>query len=556
MDDITTTTETMVQTSYLLDKLIPKLHWAGLYEKVEKCRALVIIKGEVSSRRIEINGKPIQSIQEEPVRFLGKWYNASLGEKEQIEGIVKVVKADLKKVEKCRLPGRYKAWMVQHMLMPRLMWPLSIYNVPMTTVDHIQKLITQSLKRWLGLPKSLSTACFYSKSAKLQFPYSELTEEVKAAKARNLVTLAESKDKCIRGAKIVVDGGWKTDTFKEVEEAKSKLRLKDITGTGNKGLEGLGMRKTQYFYKATSKEQRNMIVKEVRDKEEDRRRVKIVGQGKQGAMTRWEVPEHRLSHKEILGTTETRIKFLTKAVYDLLPTPANKSKWFGEDERCNLCNERGTLNHILTGCRTALAQGRYTWRHNKVLQEIYNRISERSRSAKIVQHRTKRIAFVKEGEKTVCEEPLSNCSYLDSANDWQVMVDLKGSLKIPSSITITNLRPDMLLMSESTKQLGIIELTVPSENRIEVSSELKKAKYTPLAEEAKQKGWRVRIWAVEVGCRGFPARSLTVLLRDMGYTGKERKNLVRKIGDVAEDASRSIWRWSSIKEWGKTRQDS
>ena len=42
----------------------------------------------------------------------------------------------------------------------------------------------------------------------------------------------------------------------------------------------------------------------------------------------------------------------------------------------------------------------------------------------------------------------------------------------------------------------------------------------------------------------------------MGYTGKERKNLVRKIGDVAEDASRSIWRWSSIKEWGKTRQDS
>ena len=53
MDDITTTTETLVQTSYLLDKLIPKLHWAGLYEKVEKCRALVIIKGEVSSRRIE-----------------------------------------------------------------------------------------------------------------------------------------------------------------------------------------------------------------------------------------------------------------------------------------------------------------------------------------------------------------------------------------------------------------------------------------------------------------------------------------------------------------------
>ena len=553
MDDITTTTETMVQTSYLLDKLIPKLHWAGLYEKVEKCRALVIIKGEVSAKNIKINGKPIQSIQEAPVRFLGKWYNASLNERDQIEGIVKGVKADLKKVERCRLPGRYKAWMIQHMLMPRLMWPLSIYNVPMTTVDLIQRLITQSLKRWLGLPKTLSTACFYSKSAKLQFPYTELSEEVKAAKARNLVTLAESNDECIKGAKILVDGGRKADTPKEVEEAKSKLRHKDITGTGNKGLEGLGMRKSQYFCKATKKEQRNMIVKEIRDKEEDRRRVKIVSQGKQGAMTRWEVPEHRLSHREILGTTETRIKFLTKAVYDLLPTPANKNKWYGEDERCNLCNERGTLNHILSGCRTALSQGRYTWRHNKVLQELYERVREKASTcnAKTAQQRKKTIAFVKAGEKKPNQEPCVRNSYFDTATDWQVMVDLKGSLRIPSNITITNLRPDMVLVSQSTQQLGIVELTVPNENRIEVSSELKKAKYAPLVEEVRQKGWRVNIWAVEVGCKGFPARSLTVLLRDVGYTGKERKNILRKVGDVAEEASRAIWRWSSIKEWHK-----
>ena len=95
---------------------------------------------------------------------------------------------------------------------------------------------------------------------------------------------------------------------------------------------------------------------------------------------------------------------------------------------------------------------------------------------------------------------------MNSANDWQVKVDLRGSLKIPSDIIITNLRPDMIL--ESTQQLGIIEVTVLSEHRIEVSNEMKKAKYAPIVEEAKEKGWRVRIWAVEVGCRGFPARSV------------------------------------------------
>ena len=554
MDDITTTTETIVQTSYLLEKMVKKLNWAGLYEKVPKCRALVIIKGKVSSRKIEINGKAIQSIQDEPVKYVGKWYNASLNEKQQIEGIVKGVKMDLKKVEKCRLPGRYKSWMVQHMLMPRLMWPLSIYNVPMTTVESIQKLITTSLKRWLGLPTKLSTACFYSRTSKLQFPYTELVEEVRVAKARNQVTLTNSKDRCISGAKIIIDGGRKVSTPKEVEEAEGKLRMKDMTGRGNIGHEGLGLRKTQYYHKSSEKEQRDMIVNEIRNKEEERRRVKIIGQGQQGAMTRWEVPEHRLSHRDMINTSETRIKFLTKAVYDLLPTPANKNKWFGEEAKCNLCNERGTLNHILTGCKTALSQGRYTWRHNQVLKEISDRIKEKASSSKVVPQKVKSVTFVKEGEKKP-ERDQNNCnrSYLDTAQDWEVRVDLNGRLRIPTSITTTDLRPDIVLISESTRQLGIIELTVPNENRIEVSGELKKAKYAPIAEEGTRKGWRVRVWAVEVGCRGFPARSLTMLLRDIGFTGKERKSLLRKIGNVAEEASRAIWSWSNIKEWGKKK---
>ena len=79
------------------------------------------------------------------------------------------------------------------------------YNVPATVIDNIQIKITANLKIWLGLSKSLSPACLCSRTAKLRFPYTELSEEVKAAKARNLATLGESSDKCIRGAVIKVD---------------------------------------------------------------------------------------------------------------------------------------------------------------------------------------------------------------------------------------------------------------------------------------------------------------------------------------------------------------
>ena len=66
---------------------------------------------------------------------------------------------------------------------------------------------------------------------------------MRAAKARNLVILEESSDKCIKGAKIEVDGGIKADTPKEVEEAKSRLRTKEITGIADSTTAAVVIRK-------------------------------------------------------------------------------------------------------------------------------------------------------------------------------------------------------------------------------------------------------------------------------------------------------------------------
>ena len=551
MDDIATTTETLVQMKYLLQKLEEKLNWAGLTIKPEKCRSLVLIKGGISKRTPEINGKAITSITEKPVKYLGKSYNISLNEKQQIEEAMKQAKDELKKIQKCQLPGRYKAWMVQHMLLPRLMWPLSIYNVPVTKVEEIQGWITSSLKRWLGIPKSLSVDCLYTKSGKLQLPFTALTEEVKVAKARNLVTLRESSDPCVSGAEIKVDGGRKANTLADVEEAKSRLRMKEITGIANRGREGLGLNPRQYYSSSSKEERRGMVVSTIREIEEEKRRIRMAGLAKQGASTRWEVPERKLSHREVISTSETSLKFLIKSVYDLLPTPANKNMWFNTNDTCKLCGGVGTLNHILSACKVALAQGRYRWRHDQVLRELAHSLEEKRRSnnRKTSVNRRK-IEFVKEGERKKIMETHDPESYLDTAQDWRLEVDLGKRLKVPTYVTETNLRPDMLLISETTKQMGIIELTVPSEERVEISGELKRTKYATIEEGGKQNGWRVRVWAVEVGCRGFPAASMAALLKDMGFKGSQRKTLLRQIGKAAEVASHSIWKWSHYREWG------
>ena len=50
-------------------------------------------------------------------------------------------------IQTTKIPGKYKAWMVQHMLLPKIMWPLTIYNFPENKIAQMQRHITGSMKR-------------------------------------------------------------------------------------------------------------------------------------------------------------------------------------------------------------------------------------------------------------------------------------------------------------------------------------------------------------------------------------------------------------------------
>ena len=552
MDDLATTAESLVQTKYLLDSLSVRLEGAGLAVRPEKCRSLVIIKGEVSNKRPVINGNPIVSVAEAPVRYLGKVFTRSLTDREQADQTAEELERSLRELEKCQVPGRYKAWMIQHMIIPRLMWPLSIYRIPETKIREMQAKITAKLKKWLGLPRTLSVECLYSKSSRLQLPFSELREEVRAAKARVLMTFQESSDPCIRNAGIEVDGGRTANAGESIRLAKERLKTEEIAGVPNKGREGLGLNPKRYYSKCRDKqERRSMVVEKIRETEEERRRLRMTGLSKQGGQMRWEVPERKIGTRDLVSMTEDRLKFLIKSVYDLLPTPQNKNILYGEAMECHLCGECGSLSHILSGCKVALAQGRYRWRHDEVLKVIAACVDRRRMTSNgEPKEKEKGISFVRAGEKKKVERREAH-TYLDGASDWTLSVDLNGRLKFPSRVADTRLRPDMLLVSDNTKRVGLIELTVPGEERVELSGELKRTKYEELEREGRRKGWAVRIWTIEVGCRGFPAASMATFLKDIGISGGERARNLRKIGETAEKCSRAIWHWSCIPGWGK-----
>ena len=65
------------------------------------------------------------------------------------------------------------------------------------------------------------------------------------------------------------------NTKSEIEEATSRLRMQEITGVSNKGRVCLGMRKREYFSSSTVKMKRDMIVSEIKKKEEDTRIIQM-----------------------------------------------------------------------------------------------------------------------------------------------------------------------------------------------------------------------------------------------------------------------------------------
>ncbi|GFO18946.1 reverse transcriptase [Plakobranchus ocellatus] len=102
----------------------------------------------------------------------------------------------------------------------------------------------------------------------------------------------------------------------------------------------------------------------------------------------------------------------------------------------------------------ALSQGRYTWRHNRVLQELASVISTASTSSTV---------FITEGGVKKWHGgsiPINTHrkDLLDGCDDWVVSADFPEWERHPDVIRKTALRPDIVIHSASTQQIILVEL--------------------------------------------------------------------------------------------------
>ena len=547
MDDMTTITTTSACTKRLLDKLQGNIEWARMEIKPSKSRSISIVKGQLTNERFHVNNEPIPTVLEKPVKSLGRWYSAELKDSKQLEQLKQDTINGLKQINSTALPGKLKLWCFQFGLLPRLMWPISIYEVTLSHANRLERLVNVQVRKWLGLPRCLSSIGLYGNGV-LSLPISSLVEEYKCAKSRLEMTLTESRDPFVRGAAPTLVTGRKWKPSAAVAVAKTALRHRDIVGHVQHGRGGLGLEATTpTWQKATPAERRHMVVEEVRHQEEAARCATAVSQAQQGRWMKWEGVERRkITWSDLWSMESNRLSFIIRATYDVLPSPTNLHVWYGEDPACPQCAAPATLKHILVGCKTSLTQGRYTWRHNQVLKclaaELENRRVTTNAMPQDAQATVPRTtAFVREGEKRGTKSSPPDPGPLNAARDWEMRVDLTQRLTFPPEIAATNLRPDLVLWSKSCQRVFIVELTVPWEDAIDEAFERKRLRYANLAAEAEGRGWNVKVWPVEVGCRGFVARSTARLLKEVGIRGQAQRKAIKELATAAERSSHWLW---------------
>ncbi|XP_060552477.1 uncharacterized protein LOC132713820 [Ruditapes philippinarum] len=224
-DDMTITAKSYVEGRW--QDIGEIITWARMRFKPAKSRSMNLRKGVIQdSARYRVYDQHIPTVKEKPVKCLGKWYR---GDKESKADTESQLKGWLKQVEKCGLPGKFKAWIYQHDILPRLLWPLLIYSVPSSAVEAMERTINGFLRTWFGVPKSFTSLGLYFTKSKLQLPLKALTEEYKVTKTRQVIMLRDSADEKVRKAGVKILTGRKR---KAEKDAESRVRHSDIVGEG------------------------------------------------------------------------------------------------------------------------------------------------------------------------------------------------------------------------------------------------------------------------------------------------------------------------------------
>ena len=94
----------------------------------------------------------------------------------------------------------------------------------------MQQRISVFWRKWLGIPRILTSVALFQRTGALQLPFCSLVEEYKCAKVRLVLMMKDSSDAAIARVQPDVRTGRRWDVETAAEAAISDAKFKEIQG--------------------------------------------------------------------------------------------------------------------------------------------------------------------------------------------------------------------------------------------------------------------------------------------------------------------------------------
>ena len=221
MDDLSLMSTKVCGAQTLLSRCITALTWAGLEFRADKSRSIVIVKVRsmnttpfsVSKASVQPEvPSPIPFIHSRPIKFLGRIIDGSISDRNSPAELKDKLLAGLSVIDRSHFTGTQKLWILQHLLIPRIQWPLLIYEIPISLAFKLEQKVSVFIRKWLHLHHSTSSLCFYSSASLCPLPVKSLSSALKASRISGHLLLRNSQDPLVSSCVPKLrTGTWKVE---------------------------------------------------------------------------------------------------------------------------------------------------------------------------------------------------------------------------------------------------------------------------------------------------------------------------------------------------------
>ena len=493
-----------------IDRINTQISSMGMKLKPSKCRSFSLRGGKPEAIHFKIGENVIPSIRDEEQKFLGKLLFFNGKPEETFNYVSEIFKEGIARIEKSMVRNEFKLWIYANYFLPSKRFLLTVHTLTQSQLKTLDTLTDKAIKTWVGVPKSATNAVIHMKQALDIKSISQLYTETHTVSHVRTRLQADSTVNNVIDCTLQREGEWTTKVSTTVlcEEVFIDSVQLNTSGIEIPEFSGDQAAKQKHDFNTKVRDTAKAHIADTFSEEHVSHVNSLDVQGKSLSLVAQEATD--FTWKSFLYDMKAgTLKFLVNSVVDTLPTAANLVRWGkSNSDKCKLCKGRQTTDHCLNICKVGLETGRWTWRHNNIVNYIVNSIDTQKFSVH------------------------SDLPGHEAA----------GGGTIPPEILITNLKPDITILDKTNKKFHIFELTCPLLTNIDKQHDYKTNKYAHLLTDISH--LHTTVTAFEITSTGhISKRNHTHLqaLHKFCKPGIKLSNFKKNISGLSIYSSYHIW---------------